>query len=266
MTDHHPRPNLSSDEAYLAKVKGLIKSQEPLEELHFEYLTEVFKELGITKDVYESVSSTFVPEQTRVIIDEAFELVKSKILDDELIKRLYKLWDYLAESDPLGKADLIYVFGGISELAVLESIRLKKENYAPKILFSGKQGSYMKDTNDFSEAEKYSQLAVEKGVSQDDILLEKESVNTVENVVNSSKLLHTIGYLPKTIIAVSLPYHMKRASLTLRAGMDISFKLIRHSGCSAKYSRETYFEDKNGWSYVCNEYVKLYMARRGGHF
>ena len=101
---------------------------------------------------------------------------------------------------------------------------------APKILFSGKHGSYMKDVTDLTEAEKYAQLATSNGVDAADIIMEKESINTVENVVNSSKLLHEMGYVPKTIIAVSLPYHMKRASLTLRAGMDLDFTGGRHTG------------------------------------
>lgn len=266
MTDQQPRPNLSTDEAYLSKARDLIKRTDPLEDIHFEYLTEAFAALGISTDVYAGVSSTAIPEETRTTIDESFEILQSKTLDEDLLEKLYRLWDYLAEADPLEKADLIYVFGGISELAVLEAIRLKNENCAPKILFSGKHGSYMKDVSELSEAEKYAQLAIQNGVPIEDILMEKESINTVENVVNSSKLLHSIGYLPKTIIAVSLPYHMKRASLTLRAGMDIDFRLIRHPGPSAKYSRETYFKDKNGWTYICNEYIKLCMARQGGHF
>ena len=265
MSDDQPRPNLSSDAAYLERSRDLIRAKGPLEEIHFEYLTEVFADLGITADVYAGVTSTLVPEETRAIIDGSFDTLQSMSLGEGAREKIHRLWDYLAESDPLTKADLIYVFGGISELAVLEAIRLKNEGYAPKILFSGKHGSYMKDV-DLTEAEKYAQLAIERGVDSADIIMEKESINTVENVVNSSKLLHEMGYLPETIIAVSLPYHMKRASLTLRAGMDLDFTLIRHPGPSAKYSRETYFMDKNGWTYICNEYVKLYMARQGGHF
>lgn len=266
MTEHQPRPNLSTDEAYLAKARDMIKRKDPLEHIHFEYLTEAFGAVGNADDVYSGVTSTVIPEEVRICIDRSFELLQSQELDEEAKQKMYRLWDYLAEADPIQKADLIYVFGGISELAVLEAIRLKKENYAPKILFSGKHGSYMKDVTGLSEAERYARLAIENGVKEEEILLEKESINTVENVVNSSKLLHSIGYLPKTIIAVSLPYHMKRASLTLRGGMDIAFQLIRHPGPSAKYSRETYFRDPNGWAYICNEYIKLYMARQGGHF
>lgn len=261
-----PRPNLSTDEAYLAKARDMIQRKEPLEEIHFEYLTEALVSLGIDKDIYEGVSSTSFPGHVAETIEKSFEMLHAHPLREEQLHKVYRLWDYLSESDPLEHADLIYVFGGISELAVLEAIRLKKEDFAPKILFSGKHGSYMKNVVGLTEAEKYAQLAVKNGVRETDIIMEKESINTVENAVNSSKLLRSMNYFPKTIIAVSLPYHMKRAALTLRGGMDIPFRLIRHPGPSAKYSRETYFKDKNGWLYICNEYVKLYMSRQGGHF
>ncbi len=243
----------------------MISGKGELGVISFENLTNAFEALGVTNDPYRGVTMTHVPEHAREIIEAAFHTLQSTDLNENILEKLYKLWDYLAAADPLEKADLIYVFGGISDLAVREAIRLKKAGYAPKILFSGKHGSYMKDT-DVTEAEKYASMAIEEGVSSDEIILEKESINTVENVVNSCKLLQELNLVPSSIIAVSLPYHMKRASLTLRAGMDFDFKLIRHPGPSAKYTRETYFKDKNGWSYICNEYIKLFMARQGGHF
>jgi len=260
-----PRPNLSTDEVYLSRARDLITGKGELEIIPFEYLTDAFAALGIMDDPYKDVTMTHVPEHTRAITEAAFGAVQTTDDGEVLMEKLYRLWDYLAGSDPLENADLIYVFGGISELAVREAIRLKKENFAPKILFSGKHGSYMKDA-EVTEAEKYTAIAIEEGVSEADIIMEKESINTVENVVNSCRLLHEMNLVPSSIIAVSLPYHMKRASLTLRAGMDFDFRLIRHPGPSAKYSRETYFKDKNGWSYICNEFIKLYMARQGGHF
>ena len=266
MDGNQPRPQLSNDEAYLARMRDSIPRKDPIEEIHFEYLSEALALLGVSGDIYAGVSDTAFSPETTDKISHAFQDLQASAPEDDLTNKLYRLWDYLAEVDPLEKADLIYVFGGISKLAVKEAIRLKLENYAPKILFSGKHGSYMKDVVGLSEAEKYAQLAIESGVSKEDILMEKESINTVENILNSCKLLHDLGELPKTIIAVSLPYHMKRAALTMRGGMDFPFRLIRHPGPSAKYTRDTYFKDEKGWSYVCYEYIKLRMSRLGGHF
>ena len=265
MSDQKPRPHLHSDPEYIKKVKGLLHSRGEIETIHFEYLTEALSSLGFKIDLDASYTGETVGDEIPKIIEQAFEHLTNNPPSGEDLEKILRLWDYLAEGDPLTQTDLIYVFGGISEGAVKEAIKLKNEGYAPKILFSGKRASYMNDT-ETTEAEKYAALATESGVPSQDILVEKESVNTPENVVNSAKLLHSLRWLPKSVIAVSLPYHMRRAGLTLRSGFDWDFELIRHPGPSAKYTRDNYYKDKNGWSYICFEYIKTYLARRAGHF
>ncbi len=265
MAEEKPRPNLNSDPEYINKIQNLITKKDSIEEIHFKYLNEALTELGITSDIYKDFSLESIPEKTKLSIEKAFEYIENNELSGEAMSKIYRLWDYLTESDTLEKADLIYVFGGISELALREAIRIKNEEYAPKILFSGKYGSYMKDV-ELSEAEKYANLAIDAGVHEGDIIIEKESINTPENIVNSAKILHEMNFLPNKVIAVSLPYHMKRASLTMKGGFDWEFQLIRHPGLSAKYTRENYFKDKNGWTYICYEFIKLYGARQMGHF
>lgn len=266
MTSQEPHPNLNQSKEYLDKVKTLITGRGEQGEIRFEYLTEMLRALGIETDVYDLIVAEEIPDSVKDVIEQGFEKINGIKLSQEIREKVSRLWDHLAEGDPIHKADLIFVFGGISKNAVLEAIHLKNEGFAPKILFCGKHGSYMKDVQDLSEAEKYANLAKENGVPETDILLEKESINTPENVVNSAKLLRAEGQLPKVVIAVSLPYHMKRGALTMMAGFDWDFKLIRHPGPSAKYTRDTYYLDKSGWSYVCFEYIKLYMAREMRHF
>ncbi|MCI0597467.1 YdcF family protein [Candidatus Parcubacteria bacterium] len=266
MASQEPRPNLNQSKEYLDKVQSLITAKGELGEIHFEYLTDVLQALGVDVDLFGYITAEEVPAIVKDLIEQGFEKISSTELPEEIKKKVIRLWDHLAESDPVQEADLIFVFGGISINAVMEAVRLKNEGYAPKILFSGKHGSYMKGVQGLSEAEKYANLAKDNGVPESNILLEKESTNTPENIVNSAKLLHAENLLPKKIIAVSLPYHMKRAALTMLAGFDWDFELIRHPGPSAKYSRDTFYKDKSGWSYVCFEYIKLYMARKMGHF
>lgn len=265
MNEQQPRPHLNLNKDYLGKVENLIAGKGELEQLHFEYLQDVLAMLGVHEDVYAQYLAQGGEGHIKKIVEQTFVQVSAETISEDLFVGIQRLWDYLAESDPLERADLIFVFGGISQLAVEEAIRLKKENYAPKILFSGKKASYMKDV-EMTEAERYKKLAIEAGVDEKDILIETDSINTPENVVKSAALLHSLNFLPEKIIAVSLPYHMKRASLTLRAGLDWNVSVIRHPGLSAKYSRETYFKDLNGWSYIFFEYLKLYGARQMGHF
>ncbi|MBX4189042.1 YdcF family protein [Candidatus Parcubacteria bacterium] len=213
MTQETPRPHLHSDSNYIQRVKGLLHSHEELEVLHFEYLEDTLKSLGFEINLEESYTGETVGDVIPKIIDQAFEHITTHPPNKEVLEKILQLWDYLAENDTLENADLIYVFGGIGEAAVKEALKLKNEGYAPKILFSGKKASYMADV-EITEAEKYAEIAIEAGISKEDILIENESVNTPENIVNSAKLLHSLNFLPKKVIAVSLPYHMKRAGLS----------------------------------------------------
>ncbi|HRH55743.1 MAG TPA: YdcF family protein [Candidatus Paceibacterota bacterium] len=265
MADDLYRPNLNYKKEYLDKVAGLIKSDGPIDEIRFEYLLETLLELGIQANPYDNYPSDQGTESIKAILEESFQQIALLSESESVREKLYRLWDYLAESDPLEPSDLIYVFGGIGRSAVLEGIRLQKDGFAQKIMFSGNKPSYAGDVP-VTEAEEYAALAIAEGVNPEDILIEKESVNTPENIVNSGKILRELDFLPKKVIAVSVAYHMRRASLTMRAGFDWEYKLIRHAGPSTKYSRETYFNDINGWSYVFYEYLKMYGARAMGHF
>lgn len=265
MSDDKPRPNLNLNKKYLDDVSNLLTHKGELEDIEFNHLTDLFSEIGFEEDIYNLYFEEKAEAIIQKVLEESFEKININNLPEDIKEKLYKLWDYLSPSDTLEKADIIYVFGGISQLAVLEAIRLKKEDWAPVILFSGKRASYTNDS-ETTEAESYAQIAIENGVLERDILIEKESINTPENIVNSAQLLHKLNMLPQKVIAVSLPYHMRRASLTMISGFDWKFKLIRHPGKSAKYTRETYFKDKNGWSYIFFEYLKLYGARQMRHF
>jgi len=265
MSDQKPRPNLNTSKKYLEDVLGLLSDKKEIEDIKFEYLDDLLSSIGLSESVYDLYLEEEGLEKIKEIVDQSFERINNNEISDITKNLLSRLWDYLTEKDVLEKADLIFVFGGISKLAVLEAIKLKNDGWAPKILFSGKRASYANDV-EITEAESYKILALENGVPEDDILIEKESINTPENIVKSATLLKDVGSLPETVIAVSLPYHMKRASLTMKSGFDWDFKLVRHPGQSAKYTKENYFKDKNGWSYIFFEYLKIYGARKMRHF
>lgn len=265
MSNQKPRPNLNLDKEYLNKVSNLFSTKKELEDIKFEYLSDLLMSIGFDQNIYDIYLHEENKEKIQEIVDKSFEIINTQKISEDIENRLSQMWSYLSEEDLLKKADLIFVFGSISQLVVLEAIKLKKDGWAPKILFSGKRASYSNDI-EMPEAEIYKQLALENGISEEDILIEKDSVNTPENIVKSAQLLKEINYIPRTVIAVGLPYHMKRASLTMRSGFDWNPQIIRHPGQSVKYTKNNYFKDKNGWSYVFFEYLKLYGARKMKHF
>ena len=87
------------------------------------------------------------------------------------------------------------------------AVSLYKNHYAPKILMSGGTD---KDTN-VNEAETMKKIAIESGVPEADILMEKESTSTYENFALSQKILNEAGL--HSVIIVTEPYHIARAGL-----------------------------------------------------
>ena len=87
------------------------------------------------------------------------------------------------------------------------AVSLYKNDYAPKILMSG--GTDKEDN--VNEAETMKKIAMEAGVTEADILMEKESTSTYENLALSQKILNKAGL--NSVIIVSDPYHNARAGL-----------------------------------------------------
>lgn len=260
------KPKLPSDKDYIQGVASSIERKEQLEDVRFELLNNALIAVGVDEDPYVLVRADgFDADAIQRIADSAYEKINSGKLSDEVKEKVFALWDYLTEADPLQKADLIFVFGGGGTTRPVLAAQMYKEGWAPKILFTGRHASYMKDEHK-SEAELFAEVAHENGVPTADIILEIEAKNTPENAINSVKLLKEQGVLPKSIILTQIEYQMRRAYLTFRAVANWKPELIRRPAPSAKFKRENFWTDKNGWSYVFLEYIKMYGARQMGHF
>lgn len=258
--------HLSSDPKYLKETAGKIKEKPPLEEIKFDYLNQTLQVLGITDDAYASVTleAQKTPEVEK-LVENSFARVKKVGLDTAVRSQIELLWDYLSESDPLSAAELIFTFGGQGSARVEEAIRLCREGYAPKILFTGQKAAYMPKVA-VSEADYYAQKAVVAGIPIESLILEREAVNTVGNAVNSVRLLRKMGFLPATIILINHNFQMRRSYLTFKTNADWNPKLIRHAVEGEKYTKDNYYQELEGWSYVFYEYIKLYGARLMKHF
>lgn len=259
------KPFIATDREYLKKIAGAIKERGKLEEIKFYLLNDAISALGFDDDPYILLN----PDDLRLdfikpIVDKAFQKITAGV-SEETKEKLVLLWDYLSEGDKLKKSDLILVFGGGGETRPKEAAKLYKEGWAPKILFTGQKGSYMKEV-DITEAETFAQIAQKEGVPATDIIIEKESINTVENVTKSIELLKQISQLPKRIILIQIAYQMRRAYLTFKTASDWNPELIRYPAPSGRFRRKDYFTDKDGWGYIFNEYIKLYGARLMKHF
>jgi len=100
------------------------------------------------------------------------------------------------------------------------AIELYQEEYAPRLLLSGGLGRYPPE-----EAEVMRRLAVEAGVPEDALILDKQAHSTWESMEKAAEILEQKGW--ETAIVVSDPFHLQRA--LLMAG-DAGFQAY---GCPA---------------------------------
>lgn len=151
------------------------------------------------------------------------------------------------------KSDVIIALGGDTNIRTDYSVRLFKEKYSNKLLFTG--GIIDSNTNDI-EAIMMQDRALELGISKKNIILESEALNTYDNAVNCKEILKAHGY--KSAIIVTSNYHMRRAELVFKKVFeDTNIKL---TFCSVKdyvYNPTLWFLHWSSIKIVFSEYLKL---------
>lgn len=91
-----------------------------------------------------------------------------------------------------------------------------KMNHNSKIIFSGGKGS----DESISESEAMRDYAVSRGVSIDDTIIENKSVNTLENMKFSKKIMDSISNGPYSCTYVTSDFHLFRAGVyAYKAGL-----------------------------------------------
>jgi uncharacterized SAM-binding protein YcdF (DUF218 family) len=111
---------------------------------------------------------------------------------------------------PLQVSDAIIVISGDEDQARLrQGIRLWREQWAPKLVFSGaaREGPV-------SNAAEMRRQAMIDGVPSTAILLDEQGADTYGNAINTRRLLEAQAL--KSAILVTSPYHLQRAALTFK--------------------------------------------------
>lgn len=258
--------NLMRKEDYVNRVTKTLQTKKPLEDIKFEYLNKLFNSFNIKENIYSFISEKFIVDQdktTSLINDLFLKINSTKKFTKDNIESIENLYNYLSREDGLESSDLILVCGGPQKRYV-KGVELYKDNLSGKILFCGNKPSYIKESLK-TEAEIAKEYAIENGVKNKDIIIEKKSINTPENMVNSIKILKDKNFLPKRIILVTTNFHMLRAYLTLKSVLDWDCKIIRQVSKN-NYSVNNYFKTKGGLNCFIYEYLKIYCERLMKHF
>jgi len=157
------------------------------------------------------------------------------------------------------KADVVIVLGAsayhnkpspVFEQRIRHGLFLYKQGYAKKIIFTGGFGEKNNIRSAFAESEVARNFALKNGVDDQDILLEKISRNTLENLLQAQKIMQR--YDLQTAIIVSDPLHIARA---LRVAKNIGIKAYG-SGTSSTLFR---FWQLSWWRFLLQE---VYLFHR----
>lgn len=137
-------------------------------------------------------------------------------MSERLIDELAQIiWDYHHLNHKLEKADLVLALGSNDLRVAHWAAEAYLQGWAPRLMFSGNVGALTRGKFAKSEAETFAEIAVQKGVPREAILIEPESTNTGENIAFSRRVLAEQGLDPETILLVQKPYMERRAYATL---------------------------------------------------
>ena len=126
------------------------------------------------------------------------------------------MWDYHHMRHQLETADCIFALGSHDLRVADRAAELYLEGWAPLVIMSGGLGNVTKDVWTVPEADQFAQIAINKGVPADAILVENKSTNTGENVLFTRQLLAEKNIDPQSFILVQKPYMERRTYATFQ--------------------------------------------------
>ena len=158
---------------------------------------------------------------------------------------------YLSPQSPLQKSDaIVAISGGDTDARTEEALKLYKDGWAPKIIFSGAA----LDPTSPSNAKVMAASAETKGVPKDAIILEEAAANTQENASDVAKIVQQNKF--KQIILVTSPYHQRRASIVFRRALGDGITVLNHSSYDKNWRRSYWWGNSSSRSITLSELQK----------
>ncbi len=259
------RPELSGDADYVAYKKSLARTDAERTDLSYGHVSQLFATLGLP-DLLKVAKTDYL--DTSVInglIEEGFYHVQAA---ETKPVGLVEVWNWLAEEDTPRPVDAAFILGGGNTRGrAKKAADLYSQGLTTKVITTGRGPHYQKDDElALTEAEETAAELEALGVLSKDIVVEKQSTNTMENVIYARDILTSKGVLPASVALITVPYHMRRGSLTFKAAAGDWQPLVIRQVCDSQYTVDNWYQDLGSWKVILLEYVKLAQAQDMGHF
>lgn len=234
----------------------------------FSYAIDLADSLGISSSFFsENIEFDELKDETLFHkVEDTFNSLITAILkaqnDTQKQTKFNILYDYLSKQDSLVTADIIFVFGSKQTFRMEKAIKLYKDGWAPKIMVSGRSPQYEGAETQRSEAEVLGEFAVECGIPEDDIILEKESITIPDNVKRSLNLLENLAVPHARIILVNSPFSQRRGWAHFSKFSNNDTELIRANvdNVSEHFSRDGWYKSEVGTKVVVKELFGLRVS------
>ena len=132
------------------------------------------------------------------------------------IKSAKILWDYHHLNQDVVNAEGIIAFGSHDLHVAERAAELYLLGYGKYIIFTGGLGRITQNIWNKPEADKFAEIAIEKGVPKNVIYIENKSSNTGENMQFTKKLIFDRAISVNRVIVVDKPFKERRLFATLK--------------------------------------------------
>ena len=191
-------------------------------------------------------------EQKAMLVSE----LKKETLTPELVDRL--LFNGLEDGGESADCIMILGSGKAAKYRVPAAVAAYKSGRAPKLLLSG---GVVRDFPEgrMNEAENMRLRALELGVSDDDIILETESQNTVENMLCSLLCLQRALLISrvKRVLLVTSAYHMRRSLAIARRLFPAHIEVLPCPANDTNTRRDNWMNNDAGRRRALDEAAKV---------
>ncbi len=153
---------------------------------------------------------------------------------------------------------IITVSGGDTPARASEAIKLFKNGWSDRLIFSGAA----QDKTGPSNAEAMRRQAIKAGVPTDAILTESNSDTTRQNAEQTQALLTKNNI--RTIILVTSAYHQRRASLEFDRSVGGTVKILNHPVPQDDQWSNFWWVTPIGWWLAIGEFFKIIIFYLGG--
>lgn len=132
-------------------------------------------------------------------------------MNDKILTAAKVLWNFHCIYNPPAPADVIVGLCSYDLRVAERVVELYHQGLAPYVLFTGKSGNWTDGLYPKSEAEAFAQVAIDAGVPEAAITIEKNATNIGENII-LAKALMAPGEL--SAILVTKPQTQRRVLAT----------------------------------------------------